>query len=126
MAQYPRKLAAGSTFSIPVSNIDLAPTILDAFGVLGSTSLQLDGLSWWQRVQGKADKALEARPCIVSEIDQKRAVVCGKWKLISNPDDANGATDYLPHSMLAETMYDLEADPTEQANLLGAGKTALE
>ena len=125
MARYPPKFQAGSTFDVAVSNLDIAPTILDALGVLGSTSLQLDGLSWWKHAQGKGDSALEARPCIVSEIDEKRAVVCGKWKIISNVGDADGAKDYLPHSMLAETFYDLDADPQEQNNLLGAdGKGA--
>ena len=125
MARYPPKLQAGSTFNVAVSNLDIAPTIMDALGVLGSTKLQLDGLSWWKHAQGKKDAALEARPCIVSEIDQKRAVVCGKWKIVSNVGDADGAANYQPHSMLAETLYDLDADPQEQKNLLGAdGKGA--
>ena len=74
----PKMFTGGSSFSIPVSNIDIAPTVLDAFGILGVTTLQFDGLSWFGHAKGDAEGALESRRCVVSEIDQKRAVICGE------------------------------------------------
>ena len=86
MARYPPSIKAGTTYNVPVNNIDLAPTIMDALGVLGTTSLDFDGLSWWKGITGNNDPALLNRQCIVSEIYQKRAVVCGRYKLFSNDD----------------------------------------
>ena len=118
MARYPPSIQAGSTFGLQVNNIDLAPTILDAFGLLASTSLALDGLSWWGEATGTPDTALRSRQCTVSEIYQKRAVICGRYKLISNHGDA-GTFHHEGHlaSADSEQFYDLAADPAEQTNL---------
>ena len=49
MARFPAAITAGSTISIPVTNLDLAPTILTAVGVAVPTSLDSDGISWWNK-----------------------------------------------------------------------------
>jgi arylsulfatase A-like enzyme len=49
MAQHP-SLATGVTLNTMVTNLDLAPTILEAAGLLdfGKETLALDGFSWFQ------------------------------------------------------------------------------
>ena len=86
----------------PRSAIDVAPTILDAFGVERSPSLS--GTSLVAEVLGKNEAP---RPVVVdlpatSNNDRRRAVVSGKWKL----------TTYGQNELYAK-LFDLEADPGE-------------
>ena len=128
MARFPGAISAGSTLSIPVSNLDLAPTILTAVGAAIPATLGADGFSWWKKaadkIAGGASTAdpIDTRTCIVSEIEVSRSAVCGSLKFISNWDGADGAVNNYPSSTAAEQLYDLEADPTEQTNLVTDGR----
>lgn len=96
-----------------VSNLDIAPTILQAFGV--EASIDQDGVSWFDTARGLANTALEARQCIVSEIDLQRSVMCGDHKLISNLE-ADTTKNYAASADVVQ-LYDLAKDPTEQSNV---------
>lgn len=87
---------------VPRSAIDLAPTILEAFGVDRPASLL--GKSLVPEVLGGP---AEARPVIVdlpatSNNDRRRAVVSGRWKMVSY-----GANE------LYFKLFDLESDAGE-------------
>ena len=130
MARYPAMIAAGSTISEAVNNIDLAATILEAVGI--AAAFGIDGVSWWSAATGGSKAALSGRDCIISEINVDRMVLCGTLKYISawSYNDArrtrgrrqggmggnNVATSY-PGSSSLEQLYNLAIDPTEQINL---------
>lgn len=121
--RWPGNIAAGSTSSTPVSGIDLFPTLLEAAAVPVPDGMVLDGVSlmplwegsggipdrplFWhfpvylEAYQGAADGAHDA----VFRTRPGSVVRMGGWKL----------HEYFEDGRLE--LYDLEADPGEQANL---------
>jgi arylsulfatase A-like enzyme len=86
----------------PRSGLDLAPTILELFGVEGS-GMDLEGTSLVSEIYGgpaeERDVVLDLP--MTSDNDKRRALVHGKWKIL-----ATGGAESL-------RLYDLENDPTE-------------
>ena len=77
---YPDKIPANSSFEGLVSTIDIGPTVADYAGINPSAPgwYTMDGSSWrpWLERDIVPDR------CLVSELDQDRAVVCGCEKLL--------------------------------------------
>jgi len=75
---YPAGIHPGK-FDAPVSNVDLAPTLLEYAKI--NPSYYTDGTSWKEAV---ADAAIEESwrtdRCLFYEIDQDRAIRCGCYK----------------------------------------------
>jgi arylsulfatase A-like enzyme len=93
------------TLDAPVSNVDLAPTVLDFLG-LDATALQAVGRTLRPLVEGrKEDPKLPPR-LQFSSIGALRSVSDGRYKLIQ---DLAGGTSVL---------YDLQADPDETTDVL--------
>jgi hypothetical protein len=115
MAQHP-SIQAAAVLGTVVTNLDLAPTILEAAGLLdyGEQALDLDGHSWFSDT---SMETVESRLCVVAEIDVQRSAVCadGLIKFISGAQEVGA----YPDSAAAVQLYNLEADPTEQVNLAG-------
>lgn len=89
------------------SAIDIAPTLLELFGVKGG-----EGLPGKSLVPELLGAKAESRPVVVdlpatSNNDRRRAVVSGKWKMY-----AYGASE------LYFKLFDLEADPGELSPIL--------
>ena len=57
LARLPGVIAAGSSVAYPTSNVDFAPTFLEAAGV--AATYGLDGTSWWGAVAGAASAELD-------------------------------------------------------------------
>lgn len=124
MMRHPKTIAARSTVALPVSTIDIAPTILDAVGLYAGRSVDtyaLDGLSLWPIVTGAASQTdTPNRYCIITEIDFSRAALCGGvFKFVSNGDGEEATRIGYPASADAEQLYNLVSDSTEQTNLVG-------
>jgi arylsulfatase A-like enzyme len=112
---------AARVVTTPVSNVDIAPTIL---ALVGGAELRCDGRSLAAALAGGA---LEARP-VFSEATQPGPAVepqpselPGRWWNAAKPRAARlGALKYmrLPYLGL-ERLYDLAADPGEQHDVLG-------
>lgn len=124
-ARYPPAIRAGLVVNTPVTNIDVAPTILEFAEI--AASFGIDGVSWWGAVaSAKTPSAsLRDRECLISEMNYDRIVVCGSMKYLSNWDDAKdakaGITNNFPAHADAEQIYNLASDPTEQTNLVSGG-----
>ena len=103
-ARLPGVIAAGGVINVPVTNIDIAPTIFEATHI--DAQYEVDGVSWWSAVTGgrgisgklRGENTVQVysswlvcscislelmlcthmigRDCIISEIDTDRAVVC--------------------------------------------------
>ena len=120
MARLPGVIAAGSTVTHPVNNLDLGPTILEMAGI--ARPYALDGRSWWAAATtGTPSAEHAARACVVSEILVDRAVVCPGLGLklirkLSDPAVVPGDPSF-PASNDTIQLYDLALDPTEQTNL---------
>lgn len=113
-ARYPPHIAAHSTITAPVVNLDIAPTLMEAAGV--SATYALDGQSWWT-LAGSADTSAATHEFIVSEIDTDRAVVTASgYKYIQS--QSGETSDAYPDSGQVEQFYDLALDPTEQNNVV--------
>lgn len=123
MMRHPGTIAAGARYALPVSTLDVAPTVLDAVGIgAGNAGYELDGVSLWPMLASGADAA-PARSCVLVEIEQSRAVVCGGvHKFIST--DGVAVTGYPGSSGATEQYYNLANDPAEQTNLLGVAEHA--
>ena len=101
-------LPRGRRIATPVSLVDLAPTLLALFGAPAPLTLagrdlaplwRTPDASWPERdLFAEADRTIERR-------DTERAVIRGDWKLVLHRDTGE------------RELYDLAADPREQANL---------
>jgi arylsulfatase len=108
IAAWPAVLRQGGRITPDVGHIiDVLPTCLEAAGAAyprelnGRAIAPADGLSLMPVLQGRSRGGHE---CLCWEHEGNRAVLCGKWKLVSNhPCDWE--------------LYDLEADRTELNNL---------
>lgn len=119
MMRHPGTVEAGAEVATPVSHLDVAPTVLDALGHgAAAAGYPLDGASLWPLAAPAATEPLGGRPCLVTEIDLDRAVLCGgRYKLISRGGSLELTNNY-PGSADREQLYDLAEDPTEQSNLM--------
>jgi arylsulfatase A-like enzyme len=127
----------GSTCDALLQNADFMPTMLDMAGVPLPESAAIDGISCWPQLQGAADERNE----LFFEWGYSRAVRVGKWKYIAyRPTAENlekmktGEVDrafslggklgadhcmhHYPHYFEPDQLYNLEADPGEQNNLV--------
>ncbi|MFB3827081.1 MAG: sulfatase [Bryobacteraceae bacterium] len=117
LARFPREIKAGQRLESFVSNVDLAPSILDFCGVKAPRPMQ--GLSWRPLVNGKGGKGRDSFVYTMHGGDAARPTVKAlrtpRHKLILNlnPKDK-------------EELYDLKTDPQEMKNLAAdAGNRAL-
>jgi arylsulfatase A-like enzyme len=137
IVSWPQRLTGDRHTDAVVSNIDLAPTILQACGVALPAGWHLDGHSWMPLLQGQTDTVNEA---VFLEIGWTRAVVTQRWKYLAlrYPPDVQeliAATrekvyhmrplaPLQHHALLRhpnfydpDQLYDLRDDRAETANL---------
>lgn len=93
------------TVDTPVSNVDLAPTILDLLG-LDAKELQAVGRSLRPLLEGRPDDPKAGPRLQFANIGAMRSVSDGRYKLIQ--DLGTGAS----------ALYDLRADPDETTDVL--------
>lgn len=136
---WPEKIEANTHINGRVQNVDLLPTLLDACGI--DAPKKFDGASFLPLLDGTADEIHED---LYFEIGTFRGVSTKKWKYIElrhrKPDiermengevdvavDAYRATPcmaaktgvyHYPSYFDPDQLYDLEADPHEQNNLV--------
>jgi choline-sulfatase len=95
----------------PRSHLDLAPTMLELFGVKNDPPLR--GASLVPELLGQV-QPMEHDVIVdlprTSDNDRRRGLISGKYKLIAFSDDA-----YFQ-------LYDIEADPDEKTNLMKTDK----
>ncbi|MHB8997011.1 MAG: sulfatase family protein [Armatimonadota bacterium] len=135
MAHWPGRIEGGARYGEMISNMDLLPTALDLAGV--ETPKQVEGRSFLPLVTGEQ---YQPREYIFSEMtwhDQynpMRAVRTERYKYIRNfgdrplvfmpydiwtgPAGKAMKDDYYSTRRPAEELYDLQADPLEQTNLI--------
>lgn len=92
-----------------VQNVDLAPTILDLIGIRDRD--EMEGLSLLPAIMGTRDGNYEEMYFSEATWQLKRAIRTERWKLIDSlePD---------PHGRPMQELFDLEADPNEQTNVI--------
>ena len=107
---------AGRRPEVPVSQIDLAPTIEELFGV--ELAHPTDGLSLLPVLAGDPAHALEARKALVHEhaFNHQVAIRSGAWKLI-RPITRAGAN---PALLSEDALFRMPDDPAEERNLAAA------
>ena len=106
----------GGTIRQLVSLIDLAPSLLDAAGILQSG---LSGRSVLPLVRRRKVFWPEEVFVQVSESQVGRAVRTERWKYGVRAADKDGWNDCSSDEYVEDMLYDLEADPHELNNLLG-------
>lgn len=104
VARWPGRIAPGSHFASPVSNIDIFPTVLAATGAQGAPGVDVDGLNLLPHLGPMAPTPLPARALHWRD-GPLRAMQQDNWKLI---------TAAKPHK---QWLFDLASDPTEKNNL---------
>lgn len=100
-----------------VSLVDLPPTLLDAAGIPVPASIQGHSLM----------PLLRRQPCAwpeevffqISESQVGRAIRTARWKYAVHAPDRKGWQDAYAERYVEQFLYDLEADPYEQRNLIG-------
>jgi arylsulfatase A-like enzyme len=92
-----------------VQNQDLAPTILELAGIPDREGME--GRSLIPVLRGERDGNYDELYLSEATWQLKRAIRRGRWKLIDSlePD---------PHGWPMQELYDLEADPNEQTNVI--------
>ncbi|MEM1349549.1 MAG: sulfatase, partial [Myxococcota bacterium] len=108
LMRFPKRLPRGHVNDELVEYVDLAPTLLDIMGL--EPSKDQEGLSMIPLIEGRE----VPRPrYVVSEfLDDRRAVRVGRWKMIRSDTEV-------------EMLFDIEADPGEQTNLMDKAPVGL-
>lgn len=139
LARWKGVIPAGKVCDQLVSNIDLAPTILDMCGIKAPADYKMDGQSILPALKATGDYR---RPSVFLEITTERAVVTDdgfKYIAVRFPPDIQkkvdagekyahwcepieksntmGADKEYPGYFDQDQLYDLNADPKEQKNL---------
>ena len=106
---WPGELPEGRRTRGMVQNLDLAPTILDVVGI--PRPHDMEGLSLLPTLVGPQEGNYEEIYCSEATWELKRAIRTQRWKLIVSlePD---------PHGRPMQELFDLEADPAEQTNVI--------
>jgi arylsulfatase A-like enzyme len=106
---WPGKLPAGRRVRGYVQNLDLAPTVLELAGVRDHDGME--GLSLLPSIYGLRDGNYDELYLSEATWEVKRAIRTDRWKFIDSiePD---------PHGRPMQELFDLEADPREQHNLV--------
>ena len=102
LMRWPGKIEAGSTYSQPVSALDILPTALAAAGAEASPEHPLDGVDLLPYLSGKAQGAPHERLYWRCFDGVEAAVREGKWKWVRHGRDAT------------PELFDLSADLEEQ------------
>ena len=106
---WPGKLPGGRRVPGFVQNLDLAPTVLELAGAPDRD--RMEGLSLLPSIFGLRDGNYDELYLSEATWEVKRAIRTDRWKLIDSiePD---------PHGRPMQELFDLEADPREQHNLV--------
>lgn len=100
-----------------VSLIDLPPTLLDIAGIKAPAHMR--GRSFLPLVRGKAEAWPEEAFIQISESQVGRAIRTERWKYVVEAPDKHPFTDASSDTYLEVALYDVQADPYEQNNVVG-------
>jgi arylsulfatase len=115
LMRWPAGFAGGQRIAVPVSGVDLVPTLLELAGV--ALAERMDGRSLASDLQASRQPAAEP---VFAEIASARAV----WQGDPDPEQLAahvmvraGAVKYVRNRFDIDELYDLTADPQELHNL---------
>lgn len=80
IAAWPGRIAPGQLSSVPISIVDLLPTIAGLAGASKDVPADVDGTNIWPVVSGAA-KTMAERPLLYDNTGRVEAVRLGAWKL---------------------------------------------
>ena len=102
---WPRRIGPGSS-PVPLSHLDVLPTLAGAAGVALEPARPLDGRDRWPELRsGSTDAPVPVAFAVEQGGQRKYALVAGRWKLVETPGEAGRIDRFL---------FDLAADPREQ------------
>ena len=111
----PVLIESGQEVEVPVSNVDIFPSILSALEIKTPENLNLMGIDLIQILDEK--NKIQSRPIFAQYAMRNfgnsdlRMVRSGKWKLIKR-------FNLKAKTELIDELYNLEADPNEEINLI--------
>lgn len=109
-----------------MSNVDLAITIFDAVNVTKPAEYIMDGVSWLDDVVAAIEDPESAEPSCCDfrfiDIRNSRSIVSRQyqyiWRANEDVEGAQGVDDLYDNAYDLEQLYDLEADPDQETNLI--------
>lgn len=114
LMRWPGKIEAGSTYSEPVSALDILPTALAAAGAEGSPEHPLDGVDLMPYLSGEVQGAPHERLYWRCFDGVEAAVREGKWKWVRHGRDSS------------PELFDLSADIEERNDVASANPEVAE
>jgi arylsulfatase A-like enzyme len=105
---WPGKIKSGTTYDLPVSSLDIVPTLLSAAGVKSpdKPEFDIDGVDLMPYLSGKNKK--RPHEILYWRRDNDYAIRKGDWKLTWN--DTSGTKEIM--------LFDMKNDPNEYKNVL--------
>lgn len=103
VVQWDGQLPAGTTYTKPVSSLDIFPTVLAAAGIDGPKNLELDGVNLIPYLSGENSSAPHTQ-LFWRWGNHNRAIRSGDWKLVTTEGKS-------------EMLFNLVRDPAERKDL---------
>jgi len=101
---YPKEFGTGGMkLSVPVSTIDIVPTLLDFANVSPDVRYDMDGVSWRDKYMKENIIPSSNSRCLLSELRKNRSLVCGKCHKLIALLPGNGQTKLFGSSVGFDT-----------------------
>jgi arylsulfatase A-like enzyme len=124
-------VAAGKTVTELVSNIDLAPTIMEWTGATSTSGLDVDGVSWASVAAGTSS-SLDRTEIFVEMVYDRAVINSGYKKYYSagegdyeNKVASDTVSGWYPAWGTGDQLYDLSSDDAEQTDIASSDTSTL-
>ena len=124
VVRWPGVVRAGTTSTRVIATTDLVATVSDLVGASLARDAAEDSITFASNLRDPARSLTRERPLVMHSQNGSFAIRDGPWKLIlthgSGADDDSPADSPAARELPSKQLYDLDKDPKETSNLVGA------
>jgi arylsulfatase A-like enzyme len=117
-ASWKGRVAANTTYSQPIIQLDIAPTALAAAGVAGDPKANFDGVNLLPFLSSPSTAVPHVT--LFWRLGAMMAIRKGEWKLVKMPDQPDEGRPEELSDLTGAQLYNLKTDIAEQSDAAAA------